>query len=82
MSPEAILAILSGLTALVTAVGTILLNRQQREKKNMEQLKKDFAVLQKRILAYQSWAFILQQELAKRNIDVPPAPVGLDDEED
>ncbi len=74
MSPEAILAIIGGLTSFVTALGTILLNRQRKDALAQAQLKTDLADERAENLSLRRYTRRLEKILADNDINLPEKP--------
>jgi hypothetical protein len=80
VSPEAIGAILLGLTGLVTAIGTVTSNRNRRIDLELQTLRADLGAEREQRLLAERYIARLQRALARADLDVPPPPEGFGDD--
>lgn len=77
MSPESIAAILTGVTSLVVAVGSIIVNRNRKVVENVAELRSDVAILQVQVRDAVRHIYRLEVLLSERGIDTPERPASL-----
>lgn len=77
MSPESIAAILTGVTSLVVAVGSIIVNRNRRVMENVDELRGEVADLRAQVRDAARHIHQLEVLLAGAGIDTPQRPPSL-----
>lgn len=77
MSPESIAAILTGVTSLVVAVGSVLVNRSRKIVENVEELRVDVAELQTQVRDALRHIYRLELLLDRLGADTPERPPSL-----
>lgn len=86
LTPEAVTAILTGLTGLVAAFGAVVANRSRRVAEDQRALRRRVRHLEKQVLALVEHTFVLELEIARAGGKVPERPPVLEqldaDEED
>lgn len=78
MTPEAISAIFTGLTALIAALAALLANRSKKIELDQRAMKKRLRYLERQMLALVAHTFTLEMEIVHRGGVVPPRPSVLD----
>jgi hypothetical protein len=82
ISVEAIGSIFSGLVLVIGALATYTANRSRRIGEDQRQLRKQYRGLQRKFLAAVAHMFVLETELAERNLPVPARPAILEADDD
>lgn len=77
MSPESIAAILTGITSLVVAVGSIVINRNRKITENVDELRADVAELQTQVRDAVRHIYRLEVQLSGLGADTPARPPSL-----
>lgn len=77
MSPESIAAILTGVTSLVVAVGSIVVSRNRKIVENVDELRADVATLHEQVRDAVRYIWRLEVLLSNHGIDTPPKPDSL-----
>ncbi|SNR33193.1 hypothetical protein [Blastococcus mobilis] len=72
---------LTGLTALVTALGAIYLQRQRRAALDADALEKERNGLRQRVESLLRYIHVLRRLLAEHGIEAPPMPAEPDETE-
>lgn len=80
MSPEAIGAILVGLTGLVTAIGTITAQRSRRIEADVAAQGAELAALRQQLVLAERYIARLKRALARHDLDLPDPPEGFGDD--
>jgi hypothetical protein len=82
VSVEVISAVFTGLTGLLAAVAAVLANRSRRVGEDSRAIKRQYRLLQRKLLAALEHIFALEHELAARGIPRPERPEILEQDDD